>query len=89
MIWKVSRRVGSIFREHVWIESGLLWVARNWHWHRHCVCMRVPIADMCVPMCLRQLLAAAIWWRSAHHVRVRKGIVVLLSHWNLLHWIRV
>jgi hypothetical protein len=22
MIWKVSRRVGSIFREHVWIESG-------------------------------------------------------------------
>ena len=83
MIWKVSRHVGSIFREHVWIESGLLWVARN----RHCVC--VPIADVCVPMCLRQLLAAAIWCRSAHHVRVRKRIVVLLSHRNLLHWIRV
>ena len=49
MIWKVSRRVRSIFREHVWIESGLLRVARNWH----CVCL-------CVPMCLRQLLAAAI-----------------------------
>ena len=74
MIWIVSRR---IFREHIRIKSGLhrrCWLVRN----RHCV----PVADV------RQLLGT-VWWRSTHHVCVRKGIVVLLSHLNLLHWIRV
>ena len=92
MIWKVIRRrsIGRIFREHVWIETslGVLW--RNRHRHRICVC--VPIAHVWV--CMPKLLAA-IRWRSggAHHIRVRKRIVVLLdlSHRNLLllHWILV